>query len=153
MTCKNIIAAWNHVSEAPSIECFQKAGFIVSVPNHPGPEPAPDHNLWDNIQRALQIQVLFEQYAIADNNIKTGEDLTKAEIIERVHAVTNGSNKYGEDHDDLEEDDDEAAVMVTSTAIADKSEIIYNSSSSYVALPHRRHTLFEIICQIGELKS
>ena len=50
MACKNIVAAWNNVSEALIVKCFQKADFIVSVPNCPEPEPAPDHNLWDNIQ-------------------------------------------------------------------------------------------------------
>ena len=48
------------MSEALIVKCFHKAGFIVSVPNCPEPEPAPDHSLWDNIQRALQINVLFE---------------------------------------------------------------------------------------------
>ena len=123
VACENIMPAWNHISEeALIVKCFQKAGFIVSVPNHPEPEPAPDHNLWDNIQRALQINIPFEQYATADDNIDTSEDLTEAEIIKRVYAVTNGSNKDGEDPDDLEEDDDETALVVTSTAIADESE-------------------------------
>ena len=125
--CKNIMAAWNHISEALIIKCFQKADFIDSVPNCPEPELAPDHILWDNIQRALQINILFEQYATADDTIQTSEDLTEADIIKRVHAVTNGSNEYGKDPDGLEEDDDDAAVMVTGTAIADESEIIHNS--------------------------
>ena len=103
-------------------------GFILSVSNCPEPEPALDCNLWDNIQRALQINVPFEQYATADDNIDTSEDLTEAEIIKRVHAVTSGSNEDGEDPDNLEEDDDETAVMVTSTAIADESKIIHNSA-------------------------
>ena len=41
--------------------------------------------------------------------------------------MTNGSNEDGEDPDAPEEDDD-AAVMVTGTAVADKSEFIYNSA-------------------------
>ena len=110
VACENIIAAWNHVSEALIFKCFPKAGFIASVPNHQEPEPAPDHNLWDNIQRALQINVPFEQYATVDDNIDSSEDLTKAEIIEQVHAVTSGSNVDGEDPDNMEEDDDKTAV-------------------------------------------
>ena len=55
VACENIIAAWHHMSEALIVKCFHKAGFIVSVPNHPESEPAPDQNLWDNIQRALQL--------------------------------------------------------------------------------------------------
>ena len=70
----------------------------------------------------------MEQYAAADDNIDTSEDLTDAKIIERVHAVTNGSNRDGEDPDDLEEDDDATAVVVTSNAIADESEIFHNSA-------------------------
>ena len=110
----------------------------MSVPNHPEPEPAPDCNLWDNITRALQIIILFEQYATADDNIDTSEHLTEAEIIERVHAATNGSNKDGEDADSLEEDDDETAVMVTTTAIADESEIIYNSAQFLCCIAQQR---------------
>ena len=60
MACENIMAAWNHFAEALIIKCFQKAGFIDSVWNHPEPEPAPDCNLWD-IQKALQINIQFEQ--------------------------------------------------------------------------------------------
>ena len=150
VACENIIAAWNHVSEALIVKYFHKAGFIVSVPNCPEPEPAPDQTLWDNIQRALQINVPFEQYATADNNIDTNEDLTEVEIIERVHAMTNGNNKKGEDPDDQEEDDDQTAVMSTGTSIADKGEIIHNS---YLLLPNKRHTVCDITCQIGELKS
>ena len=121
MACENM-AAWNHVSEALIVKCFHKVGFIVSVPNCPEPEPAPDHNLWDNIQRVLQINILFEQYATTDNNIDTSEDLTEVEIIERMHAVTNGINKEAEDPDHLEEDTDETAVMLTCTSMADESE-------------------------------
>ena len=128
VACENIIAAWNHLSEALIVKCFHKAGFIVSVPNHPEPEPAPDRNLWDNIQRALQINIPFEQYATTDDNIDTNEDLTEVEIIERVHAVANGNNEEGEDPDDQEEDDDQTAVMFTTTSIADESEIIHNSA-------------------------
>ena len=80
-----------------------------------------------NIQRALLINIPFEQYATADDNTDTSEDLTEAKI-ERVCAVTNGSNEHSEDPDNLEEDDDETAIMVTSTAVADQSEIIYNSA-------------------------
>ena len=50
VACENIVAAWNHMSEALIVKCFHKAGFIISVPNRPEPEPAPDRNLWDNIQ-------------------------------------------------------------------------------------------------------
>ena len=128
VACENIMAAWNHVLEALIVKCLHKAGFIVSVPNCLEPELAPDHNLWDNIQRALQINIPFEQYATADDNIDTSEDLTEVEIIKRVHAVTNGNNEEGEDPDDLEEDDDETAVIFTCTSIADKSEIIHNSA-------------------------
>ena len=48
--------------------------------------------------------------------------------MKRVHAVTNSCNEDGEYPDNLEEDDDETTVIVTSTAIADESEIIYNSA-------------------------
>ena len=128
VACENIVAAWNHMSEALIVKCFHKAGFIVSIPNHPEPESVPDCNLWDNIQRVLQINVPFEQYATADDNIDTSEDLPEVEIIERVHAVTNGNNEEGEDPDDLEEDDDEKALVFTGTSIADESEIIHNSA-------------------------
>ena len=37
VACENIIAVWNHMSEALIVKCFHKAGFIVSVPNHPKP--------------------------------------------------------------------------------------------------------------------
>ena len=104
VACENIIIAWNHISEALSIKCFQKAGFIDSVPNCPEPELAPDCNLWDNIQRALQINIPFEQYATADNIIETSEDLTEVDIIKRVHAVTSGSSEDGDGPDDLQED-------------------------------------------------
>ena len=128
VACEFFVPAWNHMSEALIVKCFHKVGFIVSVPNCPEPEPAPDWNLWDNIQRVLPINIPFEQYATSDDNIDTNEDLTEVEIIDRVCAVTNGKNEEGEDPDDQEEDDDQTAVMFTGTSIADESEIIHNSA-------------------------
>ena len=75
VACGNIVIAWNHISEALMIKCFQKAGFIDSIPNYQEPELAPDHNLWGNMQKALQINIPFEKYATADDNIETSEDL------------------------------------------------------------------------------
>ena len=128
VACENIIAVWNHMSEALIVKCFHKVGFIISVPNWPEPEPALDQNLWDNIQRALQINIPFEQYATADDNIETNEDLTEVEIIKRVHAVTNGNNVEGEDPDEQGEDDDQSPVMLTGTSTADVNEIIHSSA-------------------------
>ena len=69
----------------------------------------------------MQINIRFGEYATADDNIDTSEDLTEAKIIKTLHAVTNGSNEDSEDPDDLQEDDEETAVMVTETAMADES--------------------------------
>ena len=67
--------------------------------------------------------------SLSQHLITTSEDLNEANIIKKVHAVTNGSNKDGEDPDGPEEDDDDVvAVLVTGTAIADESDIIHNSA-------------------------
>ena len=142
MECENIMAAWNHLSQALIVKCFQKAGFIVSLPNCPEPEPAPDCNLWDNIQRVLQINIPFEQYATADDNIYTSEELTEVKIIERVCAVTNDINEDVEDPDDLEEDDDETSLVVTCTSIADESEIIHNSVQFLCVIAQQKGILY-----------
>ena len=68
--------------------------------------------------------------------------------------MTNGSNNDGEDPDNPEEDDnDNAAVIVTGTAIANKSEIIHNLDQFLHCIAQQKAYIFKITCQIGEMKS
>ena len=46
---KNIVAAWDYVSVHLIEKCFQKAGFISSVPTAPETEPESSRNIWDNM--------------------------------------------------------------------------------------------------------
>ena len=78
--CENIVAARDY----PQLiqKCFNRAGFICSVPT--APEPELERNVWDIIQQILNIQVPFSEYATADDQVKTTERLSEAEIVQRV---------------------------------------------------------------------
>ena len=101
------------------------------VPPCPEPEPHPDHNLWDNVQRLLNINVPFEEFVTSDDNVETSEELSEGDIINRVRALNRGDDKDGEESDGPDEDEDEA-ILVTNTSMADESEISQILTSSYV---------------------
>ena len=82
--CKNIVAAWDYVSVHLIEKCFQKAGFICSVPTAPEAEPEPPRNIWDNMQEVLKVQVPFADYANADDAVKMGKRLSNADIVDLV---------------------------------------------------------------------
>ena len=81
MALENIVAAWNYITDTLIQKCFQDAGFITMVQTHPEPEPHPDHNLWGNVQRLLNINVPFEEFTTSDNNVETSEELSEGDII------------------------------------------------------------------------
>ena len=51
------------------------------VPTCPEPEPHPDCNLWDNVQRLLNINVPFEEFVMSDDNVETSEELSEGDIV------------------------------------------------------------------------
>ena len=51
-------------------KCFQKAGFICSIPTSPDAEPELPRNIWDNMQQVLKVQVPFADYATADDAVE-----------------------------------------------------------------------------------
>ena len=126
VACKNIVTAWNYITDTLIQKCFQEEGFLTMVPTHPDPEPHPDCNLWDNIQRFININVPFEEFAKSDDNVETSIELSEGNIIDRVKVLTRGDDKDGEDPDGPDDDEDEA-VLVTNTSMADENEIITNS--------------------------
>ena len=63
--CGNIVPACDSVTPQLTEKCFNRAGFICSVPT--APEPEPERNVWDNIQQILNVQNPFSEYATADN--------------------------------------------------------------------------------------
>ena len=102
------------------------------VPTHQEPEQCPDHNLWDNVQRLLDINVPFEEFAMSHDSVETSEELSEAIIIERVRVLTRGNDQECEDPDGPDDDVDEAA-LVTITSMVDKSEIITNSDQFFTS--------------------
>ena len=58
------------------------------VPTWPEPEPYPDHNPWDNVQRLLDINAPCEEFATSNDNVETNEEFSEGDII----------NSQGADH-------------------------------------------------------
>ena len=102
VACQTIVKAWDYVKPAFIEKCFSKAGFITSVAPEPEPEPAPERNIWDSITRALDVDVTFEEYALADDNVETAQHMTDADIVEAVQ----GHNKPEEEENDGEDPDE-----------------------------------------------
>ena len=84
-------------------KCFQKAGFICSVPTAPETERDPSRNIWDNIQLVLKVQVPFADYATTDDAVETTERMSGADIVDLVKGRNQTEAEEGGDPDD---DDD-----------------------------------------------
>ena len=69
VACANIVAAQNYVSDKLIIKCFHKAGYLISVPT----APEPEKNIWDNLERVLNVQVPYETYVTADDHMETSK--------------------------------------------------------------------------------
>ena len=84
VACENTVKAWNRCSAQTIANCFIRAGFITG----PLPEPEPPKNVSENIQRVLETNMTFDEYASHDNDVKTCEPLTDEAIIEAGHWST-----------------------------------------------------------------
>ena len=44
----------------------------------------PDWNIWDNLQQVLNIHGSFEEFALADDNVETSEQVADGDILQNV---------------------------------------------------------------------
>ena len=44
----------------------------------------PDQNIWDNLQQVLSIHGSFEEFALADDNVETSEQVADGDILQNV---------------------------------------------------------------------
>ena len=44
----------------------------------------PDRNVWDNLQQVLNIHGSFEEFALADDNVETSEQVADGDILQNV---------------------------------------------------------------------
>ena len=112
-------------------KCFQKAGFICSVPTAPETEPEPPRNIWDNMQQVLKVQVPIADDTTADDAVEMTERLSYADIVDLVKGRNQPEEEEeGEDPDDDDDDDDVSSSGSVSdcTTAADESEIIHTSA-------------------------
>ena len=125
--CENIVAAWDYVIAQLIEKCFHMAGFIYSVPT----ASEPEKNVRDNIQQILNVQVPFNEYATADDQVEMIERLSEAEIVWRVQG--HHHPEEGEEQEDGEDPDSDDGMSTTgsvagSTTAADESEIIHTAN-------------------------
>ena len=128
LACDAIVKSWDLVKESFIEKCFSKAGLISSVTPEPEPEPAPPCNIWDNIQHALDVDVSFEEYALADDNIETQRHMTDGDIVQAVQ-LHSADEQPEEDGDDDDESDAESEISdAGSTMAALEGEIIHTTN-------------------------
>lgn len=131
VACQVLNEAWKYVSESLIAKCFSKAGFIhegivAPAPEHePEPEPALERNIWDRIQRALDIEVPFEEYATADDDVQAGERLDEGDIVAAV--LADNSDVIEEPGEDPDDDDSDSETEEESSRAASEKEIIHTT--------------------------
>ena len=67
VTCKNIVATWNYVSDRLIEKCFHKADFLISIP---AAAAEPEWKTWDNLQRVLNIQQLMGTLKLETDSLR-----------------------------------------------------------------------------------
>ena len=142
VACENIVKAWATVKPAFIEKCFRKAGFVPPTYTPPeveeadDPEPAPARNIWENLQRVLDVNTTFEEYALADDQFETARPMTDEDIVEAVRQdETEVLNPEDDDEDDSDtESDPTTPTPGTSSTAADESEVIHNTNDCLRAI-------------------
>ena len=121
VACENTVKDWNRCSAQTIANCFIKAGFITG----PLPEPEPPRNVWENIQRVLETNMTFDEYALHDDDVETCEPLTDEAIIEA--AIGQCDDGSADTDDPLEVDGDDTDSNPDISRKPQKDEIIWTS--------------------------
>lgn len=109
VACDMVVNAWQKVKPDMIQKCFDKAGFTCNADRVPedsddsNEDMQPERNVWESIQQALGVNISFEDYATADDEIETTEHLTDKDIVDLVQ----GNNVEDPSADSQEDPDDE----------------------------------------------
>ena len=143
VACQTLVKSWNLVTDDLITKCFTRcypclkedgtAGDGTDDDNVNEVVPAPDRNLWDNIQQVLQVCVPFEDYATADDAYDSSERVSEDQIIDAVKRALNPPEQQQEqDPDDRDDDDDKIIDVDGGPHIAARPDEIVKSSSEFV---------------------
>ena len=143
VACQTLVKSWNLVTDDLITKCFTRCYPCLKQDNGDGEGvdndnvnevvPAPDRNLWDNIQQVLQVRVPFEDYATADDAYDSSERVSEDQIADAVKRALNPPDEQEEqDPDDRDADDDEIIDAEGGPDITARAEEIVKSSSEFV---------------------
>ena len=147
VACQTLVKSWNLVTDDLITKCFTRCypclkedgtagdgGDDTDDDNVNEVVPAPDRNLWDNIQQVLQVCVPFEDYATADDAYDSSERVSEDQITDAVKRALNPPEQQQEqDPDDCDDDNDDEIIDVDGGPhIAAWPDEIVKSSSEFV---------------------
>ena len=124
VACQTLVKSWNLVTDDLITKCFTRCYPCLKEDGSGGDDgtdddnvnevvPAPDRNLWDNIQQVLQVCVPFEDYATADDAYDSSEQVSEDQIADAVKRALNPPEQQQEqDPDDRDDDDDDEIIDV-----------------------------------------
>lgn len=120
IACDMISKCWKKVKPSLVENCFSKAGFIAGPVQREDPEDVQiERNLWDCIQGTFNVNLTFEDFATADDDVASTEHLSDAQIIEKVQA------DQGRITPDVSDDDDTSdSEEVEDNAITNSTQIL-----------------------------
>lgn len=115
VACDMVVKCWGKVKPSLIANCFRKAGFVSGVTPEEDPEGTdarPDRNLWEAIQTALNVNISFEDYATADDDIQSSDHLTEEQIVQQVSAEKSDEENLDSNESDDDNDPDSDAEIV-----------------------------------------
>lgn len=115
IACDMLVNCWNKVTPTLIQNCFRKAGFLASEMEEVIPEPAPDRNVWDAIQQALNVDLPFDTYATADDGLETTEHPTDDAILDEMQGKDEDDLGTQSDNDESEQNDNESDAILQSS--------------------------------------
>lgn len=125
IACDMVTQCWAKVKFTTIQNCFRKAGFVSGVESAPDSDNEIDHNLWNELQQNLNIQIAFNDYATADDAVETSQHLTEEQIVQHVQAEQ--LNPQDDTQDNPEDDPDELDSLSEPT-IQKSHEILSTAS-------------------------
>ena len=107
----------------------------------------PDWNVWDNLQHVLNIHGSFEEFALADYNVETSEQVADGDILQNVLKELEPE----QDNDDDPNDDPDDSAEQDPDYIHSTGQLLHMVNHQKAFLQHNKFPV-EVLWQLEALE-